>query len=82
MSAISITQNKRNAGQILRESFPVLEMSCAAYAVSVESTLKATNGVKDAGVKAMKSSHCQMTVTQAVKNAGSDRQHRSNHCSR
>jgi Cu2+-exporting ATPase len=50
MSAISITQSKRNTGQILRESFPVLEMSCAACAVSVESILKSANGVKDAGV--------------------------------
>lgn len=34
----------------IRETFPVLEMTCAACAVSVESTLKATAGVKDAGV--------------------------------
>ncbi|HYF67587.1 MAG TPA: heavy metal translocating P-type ATPase [Ohtaekwangia sp.] len=33
-----------------RENFPVLEMTCAACAVSVESTLKATPGVIDAGV--------------------------------
>src|SRR5688572_12099446 len=50
MSAISKTPHQRNAGQILRESFPVLEMSCAACAVSVESILKSANGVKDAGV--------------------------------
>ena len=48
MSAITIAQEK--AGQIKRESFPVLEMTCAACAVSVESMLKATPGVKDAGV--------------------------------
>jgi Cu2+-exporting ATPase len=33
-----------------RQSFPVLEMTCAACAVSVESMLKATEGVKDASV--------------------------------
>lgn len=34
----------------MRETFPVLEMTCAACAVSVESILKSTEGVKDAGV--------------------------------
>ena len=48
MSAITITQEKTS--QTKRESFPVLEMTCAACAVSVESMLKATQGVKDAGV--------------------------------
>ncbi len=43
-------ENKIVNGQYKRESFPVLEMSCAACAVSVESMLKATAGVKDAGV--------------------------------
>lgn len=33
-----------------RETFPVLEMTCAACAASVESMLKATPGVRDAGV--------------------------------
>lgn len=33
-----------------KESFPVLEMSCAACAVSVESMLRSVDGVKDAGV--------------------------------
>lgn len=33
-----------------KETFPVLEMSCAACAVSVESILKTTEGVKDAAV--------------------------------
>jgi P-type Cu2+ transporter len=33
-----------------RESFPVLDMSCAACASSVESILKTTSGVKDAAV--------------------------------
>ena len=48
MSAITIAQEKTS--QIKRESFPVLEMTCAACAVSVESMLKATPGVKDAAV--------------------------------
>jgi P-type Cu2+ transporter len=34
----------------LRQNFPVLEMTCAACAVSVESMLKATAGVTDASV--------------------------------
>lgn len=33
-----------------RKTFPVLEMTCAACAGSVESMLKATKGVRDAGV--------------------------------
>ena len=33
-----------------KETFPVLEMSCAACAVSVESMLKSVTGVKDAAV--------------------------------
>jgi Cu2+-exporting ATPase len=37
-------------GQYKKETFPVLEMTCAACAVSVESMLKSTAGVKDAGV--------------------------------
>ena len=48
MPAISIAQEKTS--HIKRESFPVLEMTCAACAVSVESMLKATPGVKDARV--------------------------------
>jgi len=35
---------------IVRKNFPVLEMTCAACAISVESTLKSVDGVKDAGV--------------------------------
>nr|WKN38615.1 heavy metal translocating P-type ATPase [Tunicatimonas sp. TK19036] len=42
----SPTQNNQN----IRQSFPVLGMSCAACAVSVESMLKSTEGVHDAGV--------------------------------
>ena len=34
----------------IRQTYPVLEMSCAACAVSVESMLKHTPGVVDAGV--------------------------------
>ena len=34
----------------MKQTFPVLEMSCAACAVSVESILKSTSGVKDASV--------------------------------
>ena len=34
----------------IRQTYPVLEMSCAACAVSVESILKHTPGVSDAGV--------------------------------
>jgi Cu2+-exporting ATPase len=36
--------------KIVKQSFPVLEMTCAACAVSVESMLKSTTGVKDASV--------------------------------
>src|SRR5688572_28306662 len=48
MSAITIEREKTS--QIKSESFPVLEMTCAACAVSVESMLKATPGVKEASV--------------------------------
>lgn len=44
---ITSIKNKPNT---IRESFPVLEMTCAACAISVESMLKSANGVKDAGV--------------------------------
>ena len=36
--------------QYIKQTFPVLEMTCAACAISVESMLKSANGVKDAGV--------------------------------
>jgi len=36
--------------EVVHKSFPVLEMSCAACAVSVESMLKSTTGVINAGV--------------------------------
>lgn len=45
---VTIFQNK--VSKIKRETFPVLEMTCAACAVSVESILKTATGVKDAGV--------------------------------
>lgn len=35
---------------ITKESFPVLEMTCAACAISVESILKSVPGVENAGV--------------------------------
>jgi Cu2+-exporting ATPase len=40
----------KNHTESIRKTFPVLEMTCAACAVSVESMLKATKGVRDAGV--------------------------------
>lgn len=52
-----LTTAKRNAANskekkddFIKETFPVLEMTCAACAVSVESMLKSVEGVKDAGV--------------------------------
>jgi Cu2+-exporting ATPase len=50
MSTIAINRPARQAGKLTKQSFPVLEMTCAACAVSVESMLKSTNGVKDAAV--------------------------------
>jgi Cu2+-exporting ATPase len=50
------TNQQRKAGiqnskvSIVKESYPVLEMSCAACAVSVESMLKSVQGVTQAGV--------------------------------
>jgi P-type Cu2+ transporter len=49
------TKKKRDK-EILKETFPVLEMTCAACAVSVESMLKSVEGVKDAGVNYANSS--------------------------
>jgi Cu2+-exporting ATPase len=49
-SPASVMRTKPDVLQYKRESFPVLEMSCAACAVSVESRLKSTQGVNDAGV--------------------------------
>jgi Cu2+-exporting ATPase len=50
MDTMSPTAEKTKKENYIRESFPVLEMSCAACAVSVESILKSTEGVKDAAV--------------------------------
>lgn len=44
----AVSSKKRSA--YIKETFPVLEMTCAACAVSVESMLKSVEGVKDAGV--------------------------------
>ncbi|GAB3643578.1 heavy metal translocating P-type ATPase [Spirosoma arcticum] len=43
-------RQQKTGQQRIKKTFPVLEMSCAACAVSVESMLKATDGVQDAGV--------------------------------
>jgi len=48
MPSPAISSSKSH--KAIHQSFPVLEMSCAACAVSVESMLKATKGVLDAGV--------------------------------
>ena len=50
MSLQTQIAGKTNNEKWIRESFPVLDMTCAACAVSVESMLKATAGVRDAGV--------------------------------
>lgn len=42
--------NSTTSNNIIRKTFPVLEMTCAACAVSVESMLKSSEGVLDAGV--------------------------------
>ncbi|MCF6404838.1 heavy metal translocating P-type ATPase [Chitinophaga filiformis] len=53
-TAISVQQEttvtKRKKTESSKETFPVLEMTCAACAVSVESMLKSVPGVEDAGV--------------------------------
>lgn len=49
METSELTTRSTN-GKYKRETFPVLEMTCAACAVSVESMLKATAGVKEAAV--------------------------------
>ncbi|HET9485794.1 MAG TPA: heavy metal translocating P-type ATPase [Chryseosolibacter sp.] len=50
MVTTEIFTSKAQRPKFLKETFPVLEMTCAACAVSVESMLKATEGVKDAAV--------------------------------
>jgi Cu2+-exporting ATPase len=45
-----MTTKKEDIGKYTRETFPVLEMTCAACAISVESMLKSSPGVKEASV--------------------------------
>lgn len=42
--------NLSNTNNIIRKTFPILEMTCAACAVSVESMLRSTDGVVNAAV--------------------------------
>ncbi|SFE84835.1 Cu2+-exporting ATPase [Chitinophaga sp. CF118] len=53
-SAISLhpesAVNRKHKGGTTKDTFPVLEMTCAACAISVESMLKSVPGVEDAGV--------------------------------
>lgn len=50
MSSGNLTNEQTSPVKLTRDTFPVLEMTCAACAVSVESMLKSAKGVKDAGV--------------------------------
>jgi Cu2+-exporting ATPase len=50
METLIDSSNKTKTGTDVKQTFPVLEMTCAACAVSVESMLKAADGVKDASV--------------------------------
>ncbi|MDF2191343.1 heavy metal translocating P-type ATPase [Paraflavitalea sp. CAU 1676] len=55
MSTTASTHYKKpkvanSSAAIIKESYPVLEMTCAACAVSVESMLKSVEGVRNAGV--------------------------------
>ena len=52
MEALTRPAAKLETGQhtYIKETFPVLEMTCAACAVSVESMLKSTEGVEDVNV--------------------------------
>lgn len=50
MTTAHVTPIETTGGTYRRESFPVLEMTCAACAISVESMLKSTTGVRDASV--------------------------------
>ena len=49
-TTLSIQPKVANSQKIIKETFPVLEMTCAACAVSVESMLQSVPGVKAAGV--------------------------------
>lgn len=50
MALTETTLTKTSIREYKKETFPVLEMTCAACAMSVESMLKSTEGVKDAAV--------------------------------
>jgi Cu2+-exporting ATPase len=51
MTDVDISERKKlSEHKVISQTFPVLEMSCAACAVSVESILKATPGVLDVSV--------------------------------
>src|SRR3954469_16739062 len=52
MSTTIIEKQQRNTptGKTVKKTFPVLEMTCAACAVSVESMLRSAGGGIDAGV--------------------------------
>jgi P-type Cu2+ transporter len=50
MATITGKAAEQKNRKLVRDTFPVLEMTCAACAVSVESMLKSTPGVKDAAV--------------------------------
>src|SRR5215217_2857440 len=51
MEAITLdTKHKQTPNNYVKQTFPVLGMTCAACAVSVESMLKSVKGVHDAGV--------------------------------
>src|SRR5688572_21680826 len=52
MSATTIAKETKNTvhPRTVKKTFPVLEMTCAACAISVESMLRSAEGVKDAGV--------------------------------
>lgn len=50
LSKHTIREQPKNNPEYIKESFPVLEMTCAACAISVESMLKSVSGVSAAGV--------------------------------
>lgn len=47
---MKVVPNSLDKKSIIRQTFPVLEMTCAACAISIESMLKSVDGVEDAGV--------------------------------
>lgn len=50
MPSLPLNPSAKKPGKVIKQTFPVLEMTCAACAVSVESMLKTATGVKDASV--------------------------------